>query len=517
VSILDPAAVGFCLAGAVLAGLRWLRVAQREHYQAGSATRFALRWWLGFGPNRLLLAIAVAGAVFSPISPLPAIASGIALEVGPFRMPLVGRAPGPLAWTRRLRVLAATVTFLTVLAVMVAALVGAAVPVAALVALLNPLIVDVACALVAPVEDHLAGRFVEAATQRLGDVAPVVVGITGSYGKTSTKAYVAHLCGPARRVVPTPASFNNRAGLSRAINEHLVPGTEVFVAEMGTYGPGEIADLCTWCPPTIAAITAVGPVHLERFGSEDAIVAAKSEIFASASVAVLNVDDPRLAAVADAQEAAGRRVWRCSSVDVAADVCVRREGEGLVASRRGAPLGSADNVGSAQAGNVAVAIAIALALDVEQSVVAGALGTLPPVANRQALAPLSTGAVAIDDTFNSNPAGCRAALDALARLGRPAGKRVVVTPGMVELGPRQAAENISFAIAMASVATDVFVVGMTNRRALLAGLSSAASADDRGPVVRLVDHREQAVAWVRANTMGGDVVLYENDLPDHYP
>ena len=81
----------------------------------------------------------------------------------------------------------------------------------------------------------------------------------------------------------TPASFNNRAGLARAVNEHLAEGTEVFVAEKGTYGPGEIADLCRWCPPDIAVITAIGPVHLERFGSEDRIVAAKAEIIEQAA------------------------------------------------------------------------------------------------------------------------------------------------------------------------------------------------------------------------------------------
>ena len=73
--------------------------------------------------------------------------------------------------------------------------------------------------------------------------------ITGSYGKTTTKVYLAHLLHGSSTVVASPASFNNRAGLSRAVNEHLVPGTEVFVAEMGTYGPGEIAELCRWCPP----------------------------------------------------------------------------------------------------------------------------------------------------------------------------------------------------------------------------------------------------------------------------
>ena len=498
---------------AALASVRWLRVAQREHYLAGSATRFALRWWLGFGPNRVLLVAAVLGVILSPASSVTALVASLAVAAGPFRLSFLGRAPGRIAWTRRLRVVASAVAALTILPVIVAGALGAAVPIATLLALINPLLVDLALFLLRPIEDHLADRYVTEAKSRLAQVTPIVVGITGSYGKTSTKMYSAHLAGRGRRVVPTPRSFNNRAGLSRAVNEHLVPGTEVFIAEMGTYGRGEIADMCRWCPPRIAAITAIGPVHLERFGSEDTIVAAKSEIFDSATVAVLNVDDPRLARVADQQEQLGLRVWRCSSLDAVADVWARVEGDRLRVSCRGALLADVADPG-AISGNVAVATAIALELGVPDEAVGAALSDLPQVANRQAVTPLSTGASAIDDTFNANPAGSRAALAKLGAMGRSDRKRVVVTPGMVELGPRQRDENRAFAGEVALVATHVLIVGWTNRRALLAGLSELPSG---GPAVLLVETRDQAVEWVRDHTGPGDVVLYENDLPDHYP
>ena len=105
-------------------------------------------------------------------------------------------------------------------------------------ALALPALVDLACACTAPLERRLAATHVRSAAARLARVAPKVVAITGSFGKTSTKGYVAHLVGGARSVVASPASFNNRAGLARAVNEHLADGTEVFVAEMGTYGRG---------------------------------------------------------------------------------------------------------------------------------------------------------------------------------------------------------------------------------------------------------------------------------------
>jgi len=114
----------------------------------------------------------------------------------------------------------------------------------------------------------------------------------------------------------------------------------------------------------------------------------------------------------------------------------------------------------------------------------------------------------IDDTFNSNPAGAAAALENLGALAGD-GRKVVVTPGMVELGRRQAAENAAFAASALAVADQLVVVGETNRAALLKGAGS-------GAVVTLPD-RQAAVDWVRANLGAGDSVLYENDLPDHYP
>jgi len=496
-----------------LADVRWLRVAQREHYLPGTVSRFALRWWLGFGPNRVLAVAAVLGVVLSPVSPLGGVVGAAGIAVGPFGYSLRGRSPGPMVLTPRLRTVAAVTVFVQVVIIAAAAVLGAAVPVAALMALVAPLVMDGALAILRPVEDHKAQRYVDAARTRLQQVAPTVVAITGSYGKTTTKVYAAHLIAATRTVVPTPASFNNRAGLSRAINENLVPGTDVFIAEMGTYGPGEIAELCSWCPPRVAAITAIGPVHLERFGDEDAIVRAKSEILDGAEIVVLNVDDPRLAAVADARAAAGVQVVRCSTEDPAADVAVRAVDGRVLVTRAGEPVADLDPL-DVPLGNVAVAVALSFAVGVPVSAVATGLPHLPPVASRGALTTLSTGATAIDDTFNSNPAGCRAALATLARLGRDDHKRVVVTPGMVELGTRQAEANAAFAAQAATLATHLVIVAHTNRAALLAGVGQV-PPEGRAAVL-VVDTHEAAVAWVKVNTSDGDVVLYENQLPDHY-
>ena len=176
-------------------------------------------------------------------------------------------------------------------------------------ALAVPVLVDLACVVTAPLERRLAARFVDEAAARLRRVAPDRRRPSPARtGRRRPRATSPIWSAPRRSVVATPASFNNRAGLARAVNEHLADGTEVFVAEMGTYGPGEIAELCRWCPPDIAVITAIGPVHLERFGSEERIVEAKAEILEPAADVVLPVDDARLAALAERAAGEGKRV-----------------------------------------------------------------------------------------------------------------------------------------------------------------------------------------------------------------
>jgi UDP-N-acetylmuramoyl-tripeptide--D-alanyl-D-alanine ligase len=507
-------AVGAC----VLAGLRWLRVAQREHYLPGAALVFARRWWGSGGLNRVLWAAGLAGATVSLWYPRAALGAVVVAGAAPIGLSLRGRT-GKLAWTRRLRLLA----FLSVL--LAAAVVGAvaalglrpALSAAAFCGVGSPVVVDVALLLARPIEARLLRTYVDKARQRLAVVSPRVVAITGSYGKTTTKGYIAHLAGGSMSVVASPASFNNTAGLARAVNEHLATGTVLFVAEMGTYGPGEIASMCEWVPPDIAVITAIGPVHLERMGSIERIAEAKAEVLQKARTVVLNVDHPLLAELAQKAEDEGKTVWRCSGAGPAgagADVVVSVEDAKLRVRATHFKVELDLLVASAPGvapGNVACAVAAALSLGVPHEKVASRLESLPVAPHRRSTGQTANDVSVIDDTFNANPAGARAALEQLGATGAREGKRVVVTPGMVELGHVQQRENANFAAAAGAVADLLVVVGRTNARALLAGARAA------GLAARRARHREDAVAWVSANLGPGDAVLYENDLPDHYP
>ena len=479
-----------CALGAVPAGLRWLRVAQREHYLAGSVSRFSWRWWRSGWVNNLIELMAFVGLVGSIFDLRWGFLVPLA-QAGPVGLTVKG-ASSSLAWTDRLRRLA----LMSGVLFLVGAGFGIAVTepvlvVAPLFAL--TLLIDLALWILAPYEKRQGNRWTEKAAAKLAAVGPEVVAITGSYGKTTTKTYVAHLLSGSKRVVASPASFNNRMGLARAINENLTPGTEVFVAEMGTYRLGEIAELCQWIPPKVAAMVSIGPVHLERFGAIETIVKAKSEILDRAEMGVICVDDPLLDGLAFAR----RQTMRIIEVSSLNGIVVG--GERIMDAPQGV-FGA----------NLAVALGICDAIGVDMARVLPLVDSLPTAEHRQSVARSAGGLVIIDDTFNSNPAGAHSALATLAGVAE-GGTTAVITPGMVELGHLQYEENRRFAEEAARGADHLVVVGRTNRKALLDGSANKQAS------VTVVATRDEAVAWVKANLGPGDAVLYENDLPDHYP
>src|SRR5690606_23183915 len=246
-------------------------------------------------------------------------------------------------------------------------------------------------------------------------------------------------------------SYNNLMGLSRAVNDRVVPGTEVFVAEMGVYGPGEIRELSKSFPPDIAAITIIGEAHLARMGSREVILAAKSEITERARTVVLPIDQPELAALAERCRAEGKKVFTVATtpgadadvvLDAAAGQLTVRQGTQAVALPVTVP-----NVGHAV--NIAVTAGIALALEVPAAAIAGKLQNLPGAQHRAEIQYTAQGVAIVDDTYNSNPVGAARALHGAAELAAErGGPLVVVTPGMVELGSMQAQRNSEFARAV---------------------------------------------------------------------
>jgi UDP-N-acetylmuramoyl-tripeptide--D-alanyl-D-alanine ligase len=499
---------------AVPIAARWLRVAQREHYIAPWVTRLAWLWLAKRPVNLVIAALVVVLALVSLLPGFSGLAASAIVIVGflPYGLGVRGTS-AKLAWTDRLkRLLVVWIVLVAAIGTLLALVLGGAG--IALTLLLAAPITDLALAILKPVEKRLSRKWMLSARKRLKQVQPTVVAITGSYGKTSTKGYVAHILSASFSVVASPASFNNLMGLSRAVNDRVIPGTEVFIAEMGVYGRGEIRELSESFPPDIAAITTIGEAHLARMGSREVIFQAKSEITEKANTVVLPIDEVELAGLAEKCRAEGKRVITVSVVPgTDADVVVDAAA-GIVMVRENGSVATAAVVipGVGHAVNLAVAVGIGHALDIPLATIASRLGALPDSPHRAEVQYAESGVVVIDDTYNSNPVGSRRALEgAAAMAAERGGPLVVVTPGMVELGHVQETRNEAFAAAVSDLGGHLFAIARTNRAALVKGAASGPGS------VRIFDRRTEAVAAALDQAGDRGVILYENDLPDHYP
>ena len=421
---------------------------------------------------------------------------------------------------------------------------------------LQLLLVPFAGIIMGPAERSNNQRYIDEARSIL-EACPdlTVVGITGSYGKTSVKHYLAELLRNRYDVLITPGNFNTTLGVVRTIRERLKPTHEVFLCEMGARHIGDIAEICELVHPTMGIITSIGPAHLETFGGLDAVKAGKFELVdavlgASATDVAGAVDAADVASTSNAASAADT-ASTAGSASASARVFlnfdsepVREQAENrnlapesfvsyganeradyrIIASETSqagtrftiaAPDGqtceySTKLIGQHNVGNIAGAIAAAHALGVPLDEMRVPVRRLRPVEHRLDLKQ-NGNATIIDDAYNSNPVGARAALDVLALFD---GRKILVTPGMVELGEAQVQLNAEFAAYAANICDDVIVVGSHNRAALLEGLADAGFPQARTHCCSTIQdalHQAFSISASEKRT-----ILMENDLPDIY-
>ncbi|MBZ5733134.1 UDP-N-acetylmuramoyl-tripeptide--D-alanyl-D-alanine ligase [Nocardioides sp. TRM66260-LWL] len=341
-----------------------------------------------------------------------------------------------------------------------------------------------------------------------------IVGITGSQGKTSTKDLLAAVLADAAPTVATLGSYNNELGMPlTALRADA--GTRFLVLEMGARGIGHIAELTRLVTPDVGMVLCVGQAHLSEFGSREAIAQAKGELvecLAPDGVAVLNVDDERVAAMAARTRARVRRFSPSGRPGGPGDVRV----EALELDRLGRPtfdLVSDDErarvtlhlIGAHQAANAAAAATAALALGVPLERIGASLGGVASLSRwRMELHERADGVVLLNDAYNANPDSMRAALDALGVIGQdPATSRTLAVLGeMRELGDVAPAEHAGVGAYAVERGVDRLLVVGEAARDILVGAGSR--ADD----VWVAD-AAAATAWLREHVGPGDAVLFK--------
>lgn len=406
----------------------------------------------------------------------------------------------------------------------------------ALVFLFSPLALIAGNVLMIPVEAAFRQRFIARARRVLEEVHPLTIGITGSYGKTSTKAYLAHLLNGRYKTYPTPKSYNTLMGVCLAINNDLANdhSVDVFVCEMGAYIPGEIERICDLVRPRIAIVTEVGPQHLERFGTVERVAVAKYEIVRALppdGTAILNYDNPYIREMA-ARGYPAERIGVSRETDPAEAIAATANGDALVprfiASAIDESLdGLRFTVTDAKSGeaaafvipivglhnvtNVLLALAVAVHEGMTLRELAMRARGLQPAESRLARQTTPSGITILNDAYSANPVGAVSALRVLSLY--TTGRRVLVTPGMVELGDLMETENRRLGETAAQYATDILLVGARQTEPIRAGVMAAGFDADR---VLTVETLAEALAWTRDNLRAGDAVLFLNDLPDTY-
>ncbi len=373
--------------------------------------------------------------------------------------------------------------------------------------------------LMKPVEAAINRKFYNEAKGILSQMTSMrIVGITGSYGKTSTKHYLQRILSEKYDVLMTPGSYNTPMGVIRTVREMLKPYHNLFIVEMGAKQIGDIKEICDLVNPEIGVVTAVGEQHLESFKSIENVQRTKFELvdaLPAGGLAVLNND---FAYVAN-REVGNVPAFRYGVANVAgvdykvSDIEYSECGTKFtILSNEGKEITLETKlVGECNISNLVGAVIVALYLEVPESKIKYAVSRIEQVEHRLNLKRTPSGVTIIDDAFNSNPDGSRMALEVLGRMN--GGKRIVITPGMIELGDKQFEYNRVLGEHIARNCDVAIVVGEYNRQAITEGIAAVGMDTDK---VHVVDSFNDAQAVLKSLATSGDTVLYENDLPDTF-
>lgn len=357
------------------------------------------------------------------------------------------------------------------------------------------------------------GRY-ERRTRRILASRPdlIKIAVTGSYGKTSVKNYLAAMLAEKYNVLATLESYNTPMGVSKTVRS-LDATHEVFIAEMGARRNGDIKKLMKIVLPTHSVLTGINDQHLETFGSREAIVREKLRVLDIRSEDAVCVVSDTLAELPKIKEDRNANIVLAGGGDDSpvrySDIAVCENGSAFTLELGGIAVECATRLlGRHNIENITLAAAMATALGVPPERIRDAVYGLEPAPHRLQLIE-GNGIRIIDDSFNSNPDGARGALEVLSLF---AGRKVVVTPGMVELGEAESESNFNLGVMLAGVADVVMLVGKKRTLPIQRGLK------DRGfsGQTRTYDTLSDAEAAFKDVLHIGDVLLLLNDLPDCY-
>ena len=404
--------------------------------------------------------------------------------------------------------------------------------------ILLPYILFVAYLINEPMEELIKRHYIRQAKTKLDNTDVLRIGITGSYGKTSVKEILRTILSQKYRVLATPASYNTPLGIAITVKS-LDSTHDVFIAEMGARNKGDIKELALLVKPDYGVLTGINNQHLESFGTIENIKNTKFELFETlargAGDGVDGLNDGQGRNDGNGRNGKG---FFSSDNEGARELCERFGGEKYLAGIGGAEndLVTATELSTSEQGtsftlniageepvacntvllgkhsvsNICLAAAVAYKVGLTPEEIAKGINRLQSVGHRLELVPNNKKIVIIDDSYNCNEDGAKAAMEVLDTFK---GRKIVVTPGLVELGKMENVVNLSFGTLLAAHADKVIVIGKHNAEMIINGLTAGGMDKADISFAKNLNKGNEILNGMLAE---GDVVLFENDLPDNY-
>lgn len=367
-----------------------------------------------------------------------------------------------------------------------------------------------------PIEKCVYYYYKNMALKKLNDKSNLIkIGITGSYGKTSSKNILNEILNAKYNSFATPKSFNTPYGLMNAINNYLDKFDNVFIAEMGACKLGDIKELCDFIKPSYGIVTKIGEAHLETFKTLENITMEKMKLIESLpkdGIGILNADDERQVSYHIKNNC--KIIWIGIDNKDKADVFAKNIKIDNLKMCFDVEFKNEESyhfetsiLGRANIYNILSAIALGKALGVAICDMQRVVKYLKPTEHRLSIKKLGDITI-IDDAFNSNPDGSKMALEVLDLMN---GVKIIVTPGMIELGSKQYELNYLFGKYISEVCDYVILVGKAQTKPIYVGLIDNNYLRNKIYVINDVKESFEIINKIDGKNK---FVLLENDLPD---
>lgn len=378
--------------------------------------------------------------------------------------------------------------------------------------LLTPIFIILTHYILLPFEILIKKYYISKAKRKLAKLDIIKIGITGSYGKTSTKNFLAAMLEKEYKVCSTPKNFNTEMGVTRTILENL-DDHDVFIAEMGAKHKGDIEFLAKLVKPRYGIITTIGEQHIETFKTLKNIEETKNELpknIPEDGIMVFNGDSSSTYKLYKNYTGEKYLANHKGGFSYADNIEITSDGSefDLILGENKTRV-KTRLLGKCNIDNIVSASTLAFLLGIKLEDIKSAINFLKPPPHRLEVLKNNYSTI-IDDSYNSNFIGASEAMDVLSKFK---GVKIVVTPGLVEMGEKQSELNFKLGALVADVADYFIIMNDVNKNYLLSGAISHNFPRDK---IFFASTRKKQKEILQLISIKGCVILFENDLPDNY-